>query len=302
MRARVLALAVVLFSQGCAGVAADLAASFLGSGADTLRGYFDYESAGGAAGTTILQFEALHGASPNNETIMILLSKAYIAYAFGWVMDEHQAALAANDFETADYHKQRAYWMYKRARDLLMRAMRLRDEGIDEVLHGDPDRLASYLIEEYDDEEDDPELLLWCAVAWGSTITNSPEMDAMIDLPIAKTLAQHVATLDEEYEKGAALALLGGFEVAYPRSLGGDWEKGRAYFERALEISQRRDHLHQLNYARLYAVNAMDRELFVSLLREIIDAPDLGADVRMSNKVARRRAQRYLANVDEWFY
>ena len=274
MRARVSAVAgVLLLLQGCAGVAADLAASFLGSGADTLRGYFDYESAGQAAGTTILQLEALHGASPDNETLNIMLAKAYIAYAFGWVMDEQEAAFVANDFAAADHQKQRGFLMYSRARDLLMHAMRERDEGIDDVLHGDPDRLASYLREEYDDEEDDPELLLWCAVAWGSSITNSPEMDALIDLPIAKTLAQHVAYLNEGYENGAALALLGGFEVAYPRSLGGDWDKGRAYFERALEISDRRDHLHQLNYARLYAVNAMDEELFVSLLREIIDVP-----------------------------
>jgi hypothetical protein len=56
-----------------------------------------------------------------------------------------------------------------------------------------------------------------------------------------------------------------------------------------------------VNFARIYAVNAQDRQLFVSLMREVIEAGDQGDDVRLSNKVARRRAERYLSHVDELF-
>jgi hypothetical protein len=41
--------------------------------------------------------------------------------------------------------------------------------------------------------------------------------------------------------------------------------------------------------------------MFLALMREIIESGDKGHPVRMSNKVARRRAARYLANVAEWF-
>lgn len=298
-------LAAVLVSacttQGCGTLAADVAASFLGSGSDTLRGYFDYDSAGHAAATAILQFEALHGASPDNESLTLMLVKSYVAYSFGWVMDAQEEAQFSGHFDQADHEKQRAFLMYRRARDLALRAMRVRDDGIDRVLHGDPDRLIVYLREEYDDAEDDPELLLWTAVAWGSTINNAPGMDELVDLPAAKALAQRVVELDPGYEHGAALALLGGFECSYPEALGGDWKKGRAYFERALSLSGRRDHIHLFNYARTYAINALDKPLFLSLMREIVAAGDLGRSVRMSNKVARRRAVRYLAHVSEWF-
>jgi hypothetical protein len=191
-----------------------------------LRGYFDYESAGDAAATAILQFEALHGASPDNETLTLMLVKSYVAYAFGWVMDACEDARFAGRFDEADRHQQRAYLMYRRARDLTLHAMRERDDGIDRVLHGDPDRLKAYLREEYDDEEDDVELLLWAAVAWGSTIHNAPGMDELVDLPVAKALAERAVELDPAYENGAALGLLGGLECSYPEALGGDWAKG----------------------------------------------------------------------------
>jgi hypothetical protein len=54
-------------------------------------------------------------------------------------------------------------------------------------------------------------------------------------------------------------------------------------------------------YARTYAVNTQNRELFEKLLNEVIDAPDLGPRVRLSNKIARVRAARYLARADDLF-
>ena len=66
-------------------------------------------------------------------------------------------------------------------------------------------------------------------------------------------------------------------------------------------MSKRRDQLHHINFARIYAVNAQDRPLFESLVREVVNAGDLGNDVRLSNKVARRRAERYLKHLDDLF-
>ena len=39
----------------------------------------------------------------------------------------------------------------------------------------------------------------------------------------------------------------------------------------------------------------------MALMNEIIESGDQGDDVRLSNKVARRRAERYLAHLDAWF-
>jgi hypothetical protein len=191
--------------------------------------------------------------------------------------------------------------MYTRAYSLIVAVMRDRDTRIDGFLSGDPDTLRSYLAQEYDDAEDDIEVVFWCALTLGSAITNAPSMDALIDLPIAKALAEHSLRLNEGYENAGALTLLGGFEASYPEQLGGNWKKGREMFERALLLSKRKNHIHHINFARTYAVSAQDRELFERLLQEVIEAPDQGDGVRLSNKVARRRAQRYLDSIDELF-
>jgi hypothetical protein len=293
---------IALLLAGCVSeFAADTTAGFLAKAAPSARAYFDYETAGIGAANGILQLEGLHRVSPRNQRITLSLAQAYVAYAFGWVMDQQEEALLASDYERADREQHRAYLMYTRATRLMFSLLRERDDAIRDVLHRDPDALLEYLRAEYDDPGDDVELIFWTAVAWGSAITNSPSFDEMVDFPAAKVFARRAMELDDRYENAGALALLGGFECSYPEQLGGDWKKGRAHFERALALSERRNHLHHINFARTYAVNAQDKALFVSLVREVIEAGDQGDSVRLSNKVARRRAERYLANLDHYF-
>jgi len=100
---------------------------------------------------------------------------------------------------------------------------------------------------------------------------------------------------------GGALAFMGGLYGSYPEALGGNHPLASCYFERALKLTERRNHIVHVNYAKLYAVAAQDRELFVRLLEEVVEAEDQGDHYRMGNIVARRRAERYLSQVDEFF-
>ena len=120
------------------------------------------------------------------------------------------------DYDRADRIKQRGYLMYARAERSMHKLFVERDAGIEKVLHGDPDELLAYLREEYDDPEEDVEMVLWWALTWGSTITNSPDFDSLIDLTTVKTLARHAMELDEGYENAGALALLGRLRVLVP--------------------------------------------------------------------------------------
>jgi hypothetical protein len=294
---------LLAFSSGCSvsKLAADTTASFMADAAPAARAHFDYESAGLSAAAGLVQLEGLHRISPDNEELTLTLAQAYVVYAFGWVGDEREAAMFAGDYERADYCEQRAYNMYKRASDLVFRLVRERDPEIVKFVLGDPDALTKHLRATFADREEDVELIFWWALTWGSTVTSAPSMDALVDFGAVKAVAAHAVFLDERYENAGALAMLGGYESSYPEQLGGNWKKGREYFERAIKLSNRKNHLHFINYARTYAVNAGDKELFLSLMREVLEAGDQGDGVRLSNKVARRRAQRYVENVSEWF-
>ena len=57
----------------------------------------------------------------------------------------------------------------------------------------------------------------------------------------------------------------------------------------------------QMSMARYYAVNVGDHELYRELLQEVLDAGDVLPEARLSNAIARRRAQRYLDHIDLYF-
>lgn len=294
---------IALLVSGCSlsGMAVDTTAGVLSRAESSTRSYFDYESAGDAAAGGIMQLEGLHMVRPENETLMLMLAKAYMAYAYGWVSDERDIAEVNADFEVAEYHQQRAYLMYTRAKSLAMRALMQHDERFATMACKDPKVFRAYLEEEFDDPEKDVEPLFWLMMSWSSAISSSVSSTEFVDMPAIRAIAEWLVVLDEGYEDAGALVFLGGFDSSYPKQLGGDPVKGKQHFERAIALTQRRNHIMLLNYATLYAVHAQDRALFVSLLHEILEAGDQGNGHRLSNKVAKRRAKRLLARVDELF-
>jgi tetratricopeptide (TPR) repeat protein len=127
------------------------------------------------------------------------------------------------------------------------------------------------------------------------------DVRVIADAPVARALLERSVELDPAFADAGGLGILGSVEAMFPALFGGNLDKAKAYFERALEVCKRKNHLILVGYAKNYAVNAQDRELFIKLLREVLDAPDQGVDVRLSNKVARHRAERYIKRVDDWF-
>ena len=94
---------------------------------------------------------------------------------------------------------------------------------------------------------------------------------------------------------------MGVLNASLPEALGGSPDEARGYFERALEATERHNFAVQMSYARTYAVQVQDRNLYVSLLREIVDGGDPVAQNRLLNRMMRRRAIRWLNRTDQLF-
>ncbi|HEY6880131.1 MAG TPA: TRAP transporter TatT component family protein [Polyangiales bacterium] len=281
---------------------ADQTAGLLDQAAPAVDGYWDYDLAGVGTPGAILQMEAFLSISPDNEALAMNLAKAYVGYAVGWVEADYEIAYAAGEIDKSDRLRQRARLLYERARNLALHSMRVRDDGIDEALKGSDAELAEYLEDNYEDERRDIAPVFWAGLAWGAAINMSlDDPDMVAGLPTAKSLVLHAKKLDPLYFNGGAYMFLGSMEAAFPKAMGGDPEKAKELFEEGLSRTERKNHMMLVNYARVYAVNNQDRDLFEALLNEVIDAPDQGPAVRLSNKVARRRAERYLAQADQLF-
>jgi hypothetical protein len=280
---------------------ADSTAGVLEEAAPALDGFWDYEIAGLGTPGAIMQLEAMYSISPDNEVLALNLAKAYVGYSIGWVENSYEVAYAKSDFDNADRLRQRARLLYLRARNLALHAMKVRDPGITEALKAPGDGLAQYLAKHYKDK-DDVGPVFWAGMAWGAAINMSLDQpDLIADLPTAKTLVQRALVLNDGYFNGGAYIFLGSMEAAFPPALGGQPEKGKEFFEKGLTLTGRRNHMLHIAYARLYAVNTQNKQLYYDLLMEVINAGDLGNDVRLSNKIARVRAERYLSQISELF-
>jgi hypothetical protein len=83
---------------------------------------------------------------------------------------------------------------------------------------------------------------------------------------------------------------------------GGDLNKARNHFLKAIELGRGKFLMSRVYYAEYYARKAFDRKLFIATLQEVLDTPaDIEPDLTLLNTVAHIRAQKMLKAVDEYF-
>jgi len=302
-RLRAVGVSVVVLACGACDMTrftANQTADMFERAAPAFDQHWDYQLAGDAAPGSIMQLEGILRASPENETLLLSLTKAYTGYAFGWVEDELERT-DPMDFEREEYLRHRARLMYLRARNFAFRIIRLNEDGFDAARQAGLDAFERWLAERFDEPED-AEILLWAGYSWGSAINVSRDDPEMIaDLAFARALVERSVHLDESYYQAAGLTFLATMKASFPEALGGDPEAGRELFERALTLTHRNRLVVQVMYARTYAAQTGNRELYEELLNEVMAAGDVSSDNRLLNKIARRRAQRYLRNIGEMF-
>ena len=86
-----------------------------------------------------------------------------------------------------------------------------------------------------------------------------------------------------------------------PPSLGGKPDIGRQHFEDAIRLSHGQNLMVKVLYARQYARLVFNRELYVSLLTDVINADPVAPDLTLMNIVAQQQAKQLLADTDKYF-
>lgn len=270
-------------------------------GSAAIQQHWDVDLVGDAMPASILQLEGLYATLPEDRTVGLELMRAYVSYGWGWVEEEAEDAEVAGDLDRQEARLIRARLLYLRARNIGIHHLRLDDAGLEDAMRGGAQALEAHLASRYRSRED-AALLLWTGYSWGLAINVSrDDPELVLDLATARIFVERAVQLDESYFEYGGLAFLGGIAASLPADSGGDPERGRAQFERALAGTNRSFFTIQLLFARTYAVTVGDRDLFIRLLREVIDGGDPRPDVRLANRIARRRAIRLLRRVDELF-
>lgn len=257
--------------------------------------HWDYDIAGAAMPSNIVQTEGLLRIVPENEQLVTNAVRLYTGYAYGWVEDSAEQLREEGRFLDAETQMIRARYMYERARDLGKHLIALDHEGFDEHVAEGLESFTAWLQDEFDDE-DDAAGLFFTGFSWGSYINaNKSSMEAVADLPFAVALVERSVELDPGYYNHSGLAFLAVVNTSAP---GADLDVALPMWEHAIEVTERKNLLLLVNMAKSYAVKRQDRELFIALLREVLEAGDINPEQRLQNVIARRRAARYLRQID----
>jgi len=234
--------------------------------------------------TLLLIIDGLAEKYPTNRKLLLTATQAYSSYAF--TLDEMGES-------------ERATALSVKAKDYGLVLLCLATD-----LHGKiPGRLADFDRCLASFQKNNVSSLFWAGSGWASWIKlQNGAPAALADLPKVERIMQRVLELNETYYYGAAHIFLGYYYGSRPEILGGDMEKSRRHFERALQISERNYLMAQVTYAESYARQTFNRELFKDLLTEVLNHPQASdSDLSTSNQLARNRARQLLAQIDDFF-
>lgn len=146
----------------------------------------------------------------------------------------------------------------------------------------------------------DIEAVFWLAMTWGSWISVNTESIALLDeLPQVEALMKKVIAWDEKYQDGVPFMFLG--------KLNSKNKAAKNYFEKALEVSQRKLLLIHVEYAKTLARFYSDKPLFESLLTEVINTwknrkeKNLKENFTLVNSVSYNTAKNLLYDIEEFY-
>jgi hypothetical protein len=145
--------------------------------------------------------------------------------------------------------------------------------------------------------------LFWSAFNWGGYINLSLDNPrAIFDLGKVEAMMRRVVELDESYYFAGAHLFLGSMAGARPKLLGGDPEKAKSHFERAIQLTDGRFLMTYVYYAKYYAIQTLNEEKFDELVHHVLDARlDILPEYKLINQIAKKKAEMLLRSKSDIF-
>jgi hypothetical protein len=240
-------------------------------------------------------YESLLDTIPRHGPLLVATCSGFTQYAYAFVETE-AVVLGDERHAEASALRARALRLYLRGRDYCMRAMEVRFRGIGPKLLNDPVPALTPA------RQADVPMLYWTAASWGAAISlGLDQPDLAVDFPVVRALAERALALDETWSKGAIHELMISLD-SLPEALGGNPDRARQHFDRAVALQKGLSPGPYVALATGVAVPARNRAEFESLLNKAL-AVDPGDDMsgRLATLITQRRARALLDQVDARF-
>lgn len=245
---------------------------------------YDLPLAESALTSHLKLLEVLLKNDPQNYKLNLLAAQGFGAYAFLFLEDKDP---------------ERAKIFYERGRnhglEILKKKLKL-----DLLNESDLDKVQIQL--KKISKKEIP-ILFWTAYCWGGLANlNRDKAQSLADLPKIEKMMTAVDRATPDYFYGGSALFFGSYYGSRPKIFGGDLGKSKFYFEKALKSSGSKFLMGAVLYARYYAIPAQNKELFKSLLEQVITFNEADfKEQRLSNVIAKKRAKQLLEDMNEYF-
>ncbi len=276
-----------------------MAGGYLETGAEVFEQERDPAFAEAAIPANVKLLEVLLARAPHDRKLNTLAAEYLGMYAYAF-LEPRVALLRYEDLDASERARARAGDFYLRARAHGLEALSHRHRFLDS-LDGTEEEVRAGVATL---GKRDLPALFWTAFSWGNyTNLHLEDPEALADSLIVVEMMKRVVELDEGYYYAGAHLFFGAMLCRLPVSAGGDPEKARHHFERALALTKGRFLMARLFFARYYAVRVQDRALWDEQMRAIQEADlDAWPEERLANTLAKEQAAFYQAHVDEFFF
>jgi hypothetical protein len=275
-------LAAALFLTGCASLvdkASQRLASNLTAG---ILAQDDIATARDGIPSWLLLVDGLIEGNPQNVGLLVAGARLYGAYAGGFIEDPARAQrLTTHAFDYA-----------KRATCIDLAALCKSMQQPFEPFQSEVAKIGAK----------DVGTLYVLATTWAGHIqATSGDWKSIADVPRVQALLDRVVVLDPNYMSGEPYMYLGVMATLRPASLGGEPEKGKADFEKALAMSGGKNQMVRVLYAKQYARLVFDKDLHDRLLNEAIAADPHAPGLTLINVIAQAQAKQLLESGKDFF-
>ena len=272
---------VVVFGSGCANMLYSATSNMASNLSHAMLNHDDLDTIKSAAPAYLLMADGLLQDYPNDIDLLTAAAQMYNAYANLFVKEPERAKRLTN--RALDYAQHAAClqslscnWRKQRFTDF-------------------KEKLSELTI-------DDVPVFYTFGSTWAGWIqARGDDWNAIAELPRITAIMQRIIELDETYQQGAAHLYLGVTNTLLSPATGGKPELGRKHFEQAIHLSNERNLIVKVLYARHYARLVFNRELFERLLQEVISADPVALDLTLMNVLAQQQAQQLLAEANDYF-
>ena len=272
----------MLLNTGCASLMSNAASNFADNLSAAVLNQTDPETARDGAPAYLLLLDSFLESSPEDPALLSAAANLYAIYGFVFTDDPERAARLT---ERARSYSSKAICNSYRAAC-----------SWDGMLFEDYEATLDGLTKRHADVVFSHGLASLAYIR-----KHSSDYTAIAMLPYRQALLERYLEINDGSDDGTIHTYLGILNTLLPPSLGGEPEKGRAHFERAIELSGGRDLGAKVEFAEGYARLLYERELHDSLLVEVLAADPVEPGLTLLNVLAQRRADELLASADDYF-